>query len=650
MNEENTPTGPTQEPAPTSNPTPPAPPAQPNSVDSEQNTAPPLEPSLGSLTSQPEFPEEVVAPDAVATGTPTPETPTPQSPNTVVTPSFSAQPAPRAPKKGHSRKKVLLILAIVLVIIGLAVGGYFVYAKSKDSAAKPATTTKTVTKKVTKDEKPTVPITGVQWLAEPEKIAYQPLFNEEKLTQFYYDSTVDQAKAQISFYKIGTERTKNVLAVQIPAYIGGGISYLTVVQDGTNYTILKKNSQSAYNESNGLYNGPELATGVATDESQAYTDLLVKDRVTVNGASLVKVGEWSIPNDTLKSTFIKEATVPEGTLYSNTQSHSSDNGIKFMSLYLKQPSGVYSLYRYATSILNDDKSAAITWKNGTTTTEAYQYGMVRGGCGIVDAVNVLDKTYANDLIEAGKTASGVTVYKLNAATHPVMNTVYGIYKRDDVKQDSQQTMYDTNGVIVVKNELGFNVILVNSKYQRAGECGKPVIYLYPQKTTKISVQVGANVTKSEPRYNNGWTVTAHPDGTLVTNGKTYENLFWEGTGTGIYPTVDRGFVVKQADVQATLIDHLARLGLNQKETNDFMEFWLPRMPKTPYARISWLTTREMNALAPLTLSKQPDTLIRVFVDFEGLTAPIQIQPQHLSHIPRTGFTVIEWGGLLRGGL
>jgi hypothetical protein len=70
------------------------------------------------------------------------------------------------------------------------------------------------------------------------------------------------------------------------------------------------------------------------------------------------------------------------------------------------------------------------------------------------------------------------------------------------------------------------------------------------------------------------------------------------------------------------------------------------MPNTPYTRLTWFGTSDMNKLAPLHITPKPDTMIRVFLDFQGLKEPIAIPAQTLSSIPRKGFTVIEWGGLL----
>lgn len=77
---------------------------------------------------------------------------------------------------------------------------------------------------------------------------------------------------------------------------------------------------------------------------------------------------------------------------------------------------------------------------------------------------------------------------------------------------------------------------------------KPVIYLYPEQTQEVSVQLelDGKLTCAYPEYGSGWMVKAYPDGTLLDQdtGKKYNYLFWEGTsGTGY--DLSRGFVVKR---------------------------------------------------------------------------------------------------------
>ena len=48
--------------------------------------------------------------------------------------------------------------------------------------------------------------------------------------------------------------------------------------------------------------------------------------------------------------------------------------------------------------------------------------------------------------------------------------------------------------------------------------------------------------------------------------------------------------------------------------------------------------------AKLTVTPEPDTVIRVFMAWRPLDAPVDIPEQKLPGCSRTGFTVVEWGG------
>ena len=76
---------------------------------------------------------------------------------------------------------------------------------------------------------------------------------------------------------------------------------------------------------------------------------------------------------------------------------------------------------------------------------------------------------------------------------------------------------------------------------------KPVIYLYPQQKQDISVKLSyqGELTVTYPKYNNGWDVTAYPDGKIINkkDNKEYSYLFWEGEGNRNYD-LSKGFVVE----------------------------------------------------------------------------------------------------------
>jgi hypothetical protein len=181
------------------------------------------------------------------------------------------------------------------------------------------------------------------------------------------------------------------------------------------------------------------------------------------------------------------------------------------------------------------------------------------------------------------------------------------------------------------------------KYER-----KPLIYLYPTEQTSVNVRVNfkGELTHTYPKYNavQGWTVIAKPDGELTDEktGKTYYNLFWEGKSSYNYD-LSTGFVVAGEDVADFLDASLEKLGLNRREANEFITFWLPEMEQNKYNLVHF-STAEYVAQAPLEVTPKIDTEIRVFMVYQPLDAPIKVQPQSLTSPTRKGFTLVEWGG------
>lgn len=180
--------------------------------------------------------------------------------------------------------------------------------------------------------------------------------------------------------------------------------------------------------------------------------------------------------------------------------------------------------------------------------------------------------------------------------------------------------------------------------------GKPVIYLYPTKTTDISVKVEpvGGLTISDPEYKHGWFVRANPEGEIFNyaDGKKYPYLFWEGN-TPQYDIENRGTVVKKEDVRDFLVNSLQKQGLIKKEYDEFIDFWLPRMQASEYYQIYFIPQSEIDKMAPLEISPKPDSVVRILMDYRPLDNYIDTTGQSFSKPPRNGFTVVEWGGILK---
>ena len=176
---------------------------------------------------------------------------------------------------------------------------------------------------------------------------------------------------------------------------------------------------------------------------------------------------------------------------------------------------------------------------------------------------------------------------------------------------------------------------------------KPIIYLYPEKTQEIAVQLDydGEFTYTYPKYNNGWKVTAKPDGTLFdAENKEYYALYWEGKPNNGFK-INQGFVVPGEQTIDFLENTLSKLGLNRKEANEFIIYWLPKMENNPYNLIHFSTT-QYEEMARLNITPTPETLIRVMMVFKPLDNPVKIKKQNLNYMSkkRKGFTVVEWGG------
>lgn len=345
-------------------------------------------------------------------------------------------------------------------------------------------------------------------------------------------------------------------------------------------------------------------------------------------------------------------------IYGDVFQNTDDGGI-----YLKSPMGVAKVYSLRVDFLDGD-IPRISWNDGVKTQDPFTYRGVGGCGGSKYADDVSGQISMDELMQTGKTTTGEIVYEYKDKNTEYLKKWYQenvdfIKKTGDVGYSDfkKDTLYDTfiskHLVFFWKDPLGRLIRFVDTNYVFGGGCGKPVIYLYPEQTTKISVHVTptGNMTASDPDYNQGWNVIADPQSNLtnVADGKTYPYLFWEGRGNSIYQMPENGFVVSQENLENLLDDKLSRLGLISKEISDFKDFWLPKMlaENKPYYFVTFVSRQEIDILAPLSISPRPDTIIRVLMDYKGIDKYENASGLNIKTPERKGFIAVEWGGVLR---
>lgn len=220
----------------------------------------------------------------------------------------------------------------------------------------------------------------------------------------------------------------------------------------------------------------------------------------------------------------------------------------------------------------------------------------------------------------------------------------GSCKTEVIAGKKAEPMKDTIGLEFVSGWYYAEKITVLKMYPEVTD-EKPVIYLYPEVETEVSVNLDfdGTLTTTYPEYKGGWKVTAMPDGTLFDeSGKEYYCLYWEGISETEYD-FSKGFCIPGDETMEFLEETLPELGLSPKEANEFIIYWLPRMENNEYNLISFQDEAYTDS-AKLEIIPKPDTLIRVFMAWKSIDEAIEIEPQELSAPERAGFVAAEWGG------
>lgn len=175
---------------------------------------------------------------------------------------------------------------------------------------------------------------------------------------------------------------------------------------------------------------------------------------------------------------------------------------------------------------------------------------------------------------------------------------------------------------------------------------KPVLYLYPKEKTDISVKVEKPelLMTTYPKYNDGWKVSVESNGDMYdNNNKYYYGLYWiERKITE--EKFETGFYVEKEDAIDFLEEKLSFIGLNDRERNEFIMYWLPILEENEKSIINFDLTDEIENINKLIIEPKPDSLLRVHMNVKKVNNKVNIKEQQLKSFNRTGYSAIEWGG------
>jgi hypothetical protein len=555
-------------------------------------------------------------------------------------------PLPSSPKK--FKINTLLLIVVLLFLFSGALYAAYYYGTSQNNP--PVVPQNTPTPEPTVTTESDGEYGQISWLSTPKKITNPDILSQNPDLNDLLYSYSDLGTHHVADFSSGA---KLILLAINPEGPGDPYLFRLIESDGQ-YLLIESFLEEKY-------------------EKEAVRKIFDLDKVKIIAYDTLGL----LPPETIQTenqkTFITTLDFFSSQLYSQLENPQKITSSEFGDLYVvySQPyenKSVYSrkiflkladstikAYDYYIDFIADNQVPLVTFST-TQNKDAFQPG-VPSGCGLGSAKTILKSS--SDLLldkqEVGFLTNNPTkkIYQFTNPQHEIVKFLYDNYKvgRDYPEAPPMLSIEEyaqKNNHFIYQDVSGDWLIFVNSEFAPMAECGKPVIYLYPTTDTQVTVKVAADITQSEPTYPvSGWTVLAKPSGQLIYQTKSYPNLFWEGKGHGFYPDKSAyGTLVTQDKLISTLKSQLTAQGLNSQESADFMEFWTDLLPQDPYVRLTWLNTSEMDRLAPLSVSPAPDTSIRIFLEFEGYSTPVKLIPQNLKSVPRQGFTLVEWGGLL----
>ncbi len=179
-----------------------------------------------------------------------------------------------------------------------------------------------------------------------------------------------------------------------------------------------------------------------------------------------------------------------------------------------------------------------------------------------------------------------------------------------------------------------------------GSIKKPILYLYPETEQNITVNFEKEnlLQTTYPKFNKEWKVLAKPNGTLIdSNNNEYYALYWDEKNINKCKFED-GFYVEKEDAITFLEEKLSYIGLNPKERNEFIMYWLPILEQNKKSIVQFDLTDEIENTNKMIINPQPDSILRVHINIKKVKQKVNIKEQKLTKFNRTGFTAVEWGG------
>jgi hypothetical protein len=226
------------------------------------------------------------------------------------------------------------------------------------------------------------------------------------------------------------------------------------------------------------------------------------------------------------------------------------------------------------------------------------------------------------------------------------------------EKEKFQATYFENYKVKSQHRIKIEIYMEKEGKRKEIPCEKPVIYVYNNSPIDFSIELKptGNLFFTYPQLpaNNIWKMKTTENNLISdNNGKSYPYLFWEAIQSE-NPKLLVGkeailgqFISKEKSTEF-LDSCLTLLNLNEREKTDFITYWGPRLMKNKYNFIQFVVQDQANQFATYEIVPKPNSFNRIYLLFSGfetLPQELLIQKQELIPFSRSGFDILEWGGI-----
>jgi len=183
----------------------------------------------------------------------------------------------------------------------------------------------------------------------------------------------------------------------------------------------------------------------------------------------------------------------------------------------------------------------------------------------------------------------------------------------------------------------------------SGKCLDSPLYLYGNEGQQIKVTINTPIYNDFPEYKNEYNITLLKNGNMLANDSLTDSIKYDYN-----PAIKKitppayGKIASFYQVADVLKEYSLKLGLNQKETNDLIDYANQNI-SSPYVFISFFDHETSNTMLPISFTPEPDNYLNIVFYFKQYDIlPLFTPEEPIFDIPlnRSGFTAVEVSGII----